>query len=146
MIQSTRRRLVRLVAAVCLTVAAMLVGFAHRPLPGFATAEEIVAGSGSVYGALCAAGGGGGDRSDGAPTPHSTLRVCEACLIFAAPGLAAVAAEIEPTPFEPVRTRPVVDSTERDDHHRPVATARGPPRSARSIDDPSEHTSVVGRA
>ncbi|MER2607149.1 MAG: hypothetical protein ABTQ29_15055 [Siculibacillus sp.] len=110
-------------AAVLLALATMLVGFAHRPMPGFPTAEEIVSGAGLAFGNYCAAP----SSSDEAGAKIAVERPCPACVLQAAPGLGAVAEIVLPSPEDRVigRTR-VADRIARA-VATPTARARGPP-------------------
>lgn len=117
----------RFAAAVCLTVATILVGYAHRPLPGFAAATAVVDESGLAFGSFCVAGVVS-PRADGrGPVGKMPLRVCDACLLFASPGLGAAAEIVVPTPVGRVLER-VVPGDEAVPRQAGVpARARGPP-------------------
>lgn len=116
----------RFAAAVWLAAATILVGFVHRPLQGFPSAAEMVEGGGVAFGSFCVTRISVVDET-GATKFQWTTRICDACLLAAAPGLGAVA-EIAPPP-PPRRAIDRVAGGEA----RPVAcvgvraVARGPP-------------------
>ncbi|MBV5263414.1 hypothetical protein [Pinisolibacter aquiterrae] len=110
-------------------MATILVGFAHRPLPGFDAATATIGSSNIAFGSFCVASRPVSAK-DGAPVGGPTLRVCDACVLFAAPGLGAVAEIVPPPPpgrgIEPVTV--VAEAWRSASVVR--ARARGPPRWA----------------
>lgn len=114
---------VRFAAAVWLMAATIATGFAHRPLPGFPSAAEMVDAGGRVFGMVCSLGGTGVDADTGA----SKSGVCEACLLFTAPGLGAVAEVELARPQIVVLARLVPREETASSRVPPRETARGPP-------------------
>ncbi|NLH79636.1 MAG: hypothetical protein GX458_02165 [Phyllobacteriaceae bacterium] len=110
----------------CLTVASLLVGFAHRPLPGFSTGEDLVAAGGISFGSVCVARVVVEDHG-GKPTTRVAITVCDACLLAAAPGLGAVAEIVPPPPIDLPLGRLVFGDERGRGRDAPTATARGPP-------------------
>jgi hypothetical protein len=126
MFDGLRRRWMRCVVAVCLTVATIALGFAHRPLPGFADAAAMVEAGGWSFGTVCAVRVEA-DDARGGPTAKRVVGVCDACLLFAAPGLAPVA-EIAPAPpVAVVLARIGIDTAAAGSRRPAKTTARGPP-------------------
>lgn len=126
MIDAFRRRWTRFAAAVCLTVATIVVGFAHRPLPGFPDGAALVEAGGVAFGGICVAPVAGSEDAAGGPAKHRIL-VCPACLLFAAPGLGAVADVALPPPVSLVLARVWIAEVPVRSRPRPRASARGPP-------------------
>lgn len=114
-------------AAAWLAVATVLVGFAHRPLTGFASGADLVAAGGIASGSVCVT-----RRTvtidGGVPTTEIVVRVCDACLLTAAPGLAAVDAGAPAPPIDRPIGRVVVAEETVSSLRPPRASARGPPR------------------
>lgn len=125
--QSLRRRSLRFVAAVCLTVASMLVGFAHRPPPGFASGEALVAAGGISFGSVCTAHVVAEAPGGGAPAAHVAIALCDACLLTSAPGLGAVPEIAPPAPVDRPLAQLGRDDERVDGRDAPTASARGPP-------------------
>lgn len=104
---------------------AVLVGFAHRPIDPtvFAptAAQETRLPDGSVA-VLCLTG-----EDRGAPLPHAGSTICDACLIIAAPGLAAAPPQVPPPSFETLKIDRRSAATAPDGIPRLAAHPRGPP-------------------
>lgn len=116
----------RFAAAVCLTVATALVGFAHRPLPGFRTGPDLVEAGGIAFGSFCVARVTERD-DDGTAKTTVVVRPCDACLLFSAPGLGAVAEIAPPPPVARVLERLAARDQTVHPRQERRATARGPP-------------------
>lgn len=129
MIERATRPWMRFAAAVCFTVATILVGFAYRPMPGLDAATATIGSSNIAFGSFCVTSWPVSAK-DGAPVGGPTLRVCDACLLIAAPGLGAVA-EIVPAspPGHGIEPGTVVAEAWRS-AGVVRARARGPPRRA----------------
>lgn len=116
----------RWVAASLLAVATVVAGFTPRPLPGFPTGDDLVAASVVVSGSVCVTRRTvAGD--DGVPTTEIVVRVCDACLLIAAPGLPAIAADDLAGPIDRPIGRVVVAEETASSSRPPSARARGPP-------------------
>lgn len=113
----------------CLTVATIVVGFAHRPLPGFPEGAALVEAGGVAFGGICVAPVAASDGASGGPTKYRFV-VCPACLLFAAPGLGAVADIAPPPPAAVVLARVRIAEVSIRSRPRPGASARGPPGAA----------------
>lgn len=119
----------RVFAAAWLTLTTILVGFAHRPIDGFPTAEEMIAAAGLVHATIC---GVVRADADDASIAHDRLHApfCAACVVASAPGLAASEAAAVVPPVRRVLARVGVG----DDAAPGIAVdrprARGPPSAA----------------
>ena len=87
MIETMRRRSMRVFAAAWLTLTTIFVGFAHRPIDGFPTAEEMIAGAGLVHATICGVVRADDEASIGHDRLHAPI--CEACVVAGAPGRAS---------------------------------------------------------
>lgn len=116
----------RFAAAVWLTAATILVGFAHRPVQGFPSATEMVEGGGVAFGSFCVTRIAVVD--EGGPTKFRwTTRICDACLLTAAPALGVVAEIAPPPPSSRVVDRVAGREARLVARVGVRAVARGPP-------------------
>ena len=120
-----------MVAAACLALTTMLVGFAHRPLSFAATSVELTAYAlpdGTLID-LCHL-----DFDDGVVPPHdSRARVCDACLLTGAPGLGAVAEIVLPVRVGGSVMVAVADAQVAAGAPMFAPVSRGPPGDARDL-------------
>lgn len=120
-----RSRSLRLTLAALYALAMVVVGFAHRPVGGFAAAGIPAAQSaayvlpGGIVADLCA-------TDAAAPVHDAGTGVCDACLLTAAPGLVVAAAPALPGAAGPV-LEPVPAGHLADPAARFAPVSRGPP-------------------
>ena len=118
----------RIAAAACLAVAMAVLGFAHRPLPGFPRVLDMVEVAGIARGDVCTAPSDLARAADdrASARDHAGRHLCDACLLFAGPGLLPVASVL----LDPGGERPTPVPTGEAAPSRPrIAgpSARGPP-------------------
>lgn len=102
-----------------------MVGFAHRPPQGVSVAA--IDDAGIAFGSFCSAGVVTKRSDDGAPIGSSGVRVCDACLLWTAPGLGAVAEVVLPVPVGRVVERRRARDERVPASVVPEVRARGPP-------------------
>lgn len=108
---------------------AVLVGFAHRPIdlaPASPATAQTILPDGSVA-VLCHT-----DPSSHEPLHHAAAAVCDACLITAAPGLAAEPPAAIPPVFAVLLVGVRSSSAMPPRSTNPSVSARGPPPSMTS--------------
>ena len=131
MLGTLRVRSIRLVAAACLALTTMLVGFAHRPLTFAAMPVDLSAyrlPDGTLID-LCHV-----DFDDGVVPPHdSRARVCDACLLTGAPGLGGPAEIGLPVRVGVAVVATVVSAQVAEGEPTRAPVSRGPPRDARDL-------------